>query len=83
MVRQVEGLTTKVLNDCLKVNVRLGVLSKESFPETPPRVEYALTTRGHRITKIVSDLYAIESEMMESESQDNIARTGPRVGFGQ
>ena len=37
MVRSVEGLTTKVLNSCLKRNIEFGILEREIFNETPPR----------------------------------------------
>jgi len=40
MVRSVEGLSTKVLNECLKRNVEFGILERVAFPEVPPRVEY-------------------------------------------
>ena len=43
MVRSVEGLTTKVLNECLRRNVKFGILERLSYPETPPRVEYRVT----------------------------------------
>ena len=43
MVRSVEGLTTKVLNSCLKRNIEFGILERENFNEIPPRVEYKVT----------------------------------------
>ena len=35
MVRSVEGLSTKVLNDCLKKNLEFGILEKNIFHELP------------------------------------------------
>ena len=43
MVRNVEGLSTKVLNSCLKKNIEFGILERETFNEIPPRVEYHVT----------------------------------------
>jgi DNA-binding HxlR family transcriptional regulator len=43
MERSVEGLSAKVLNDCLRILVSYGVLDKQSFPEVPPRV--SITSR--------------------------------------
>jgi hypothetical protein len=40
MERTVEGLSAKVLNDCLRLLVSYGVFEKRSFAEIPPRVEY-------------------------------------------
>ena len=49
MVRSVDGLTTKVLNQCLKRNVDFGILEKVEFNEIPPRVEYSVTQFGEKI----------------------------------
>ncbi|MBY0573951.1 MAG: winged helix-turn-helix transcriptional regulator, partial [Undibacterium sp.] len=38
MVKSVEGLSTKVLNECLRKNVEFGILQRNTFPEIPPRV---------------------------------------------
>jgi DNA-binding HxlR family transcriptional regulator len=43
MARSVPGLTAKVLNDCLRRNVELGILDRHVFAEVPPRVEYEVT----------------------------------------
>lgn len=40
MVRNVDGLTTKVLNECLRKNIQFGILERKSYNEVPPRVEY-------------------------------------------
>lgn len=62
MVRNVNGLSTKVLNDCLRTNVRFGILRKNSFPEIPPRVEYEFTEFGRRFVNIVNQIQALEKE---------------------
>lgn len=46
MVRNQDGLTTKVLNERLAKLRRYGVLEKQIYPEVPPRVEYSLTPFG-------------------------------------
>ncbi|OUS24252.1 transcriptional regulator [Gammaproteobacteria bacterium 45_16_T64] len=63
IVRNVEGLSTKVLNDCLRTNVKFGILQKLSFPEVPPRVEYQLTDYGVKFVRIISDIQKLEEEM--------------------
>lgn len=40
MVKNVEALTTKVLNQCLQKNIEFGILARISYDEVPPRVEY-------------------------------------------
>jgi len=48
-VRTVEGLSTKVLNQCPRRNMVFGILEKISYPEVPPRVEYAVTPVRHEV----------------------------------
>ncbi len=56
MVRSVEGLTTKVLNDCLRRNLEYGLISKATYAEVPPRVEYAVTPYGRKFMAVMDDL---------------------------
>jgi len=63
MVRNVEGLTTKVLNTCLKKNIAFGILARETFNEVPPRVEYSVTPFGQKFIKIIDSLEALQNEI--------------------
>lgn len=60
MERSVEGLSAKVLADCLRLHLRYGILTKQSFPEIPPRVEYRFTEFGNRFVKILKSLEDLE-----------------------
>jgi DNA-binding HxlR family transcriptional regulator len=63
MVRSVEGLTTKVLNECLRKNVEFGILQKNVYPEVPPRVEYAVTDFGKKFMRILNELEKLQDEI--------------------
>ena len=63
MVANVEGLTTKVLNACLKRNVEFGILEKISYNQVPPRVEYEITNFGNKFIKIIEQLETLQSEI--------------------
>ncbi len=63
MVRSVDGLTTKVLNDCLKRNVQFGILERQEFNEIPPRVEYRVTDFGKKFVRILDALEALQDEI--------------------
>ncbi|MRX28582.1 helix-turn-helix domain-containing protein [Kangiella sp. HZ709] len=63
MVKSVEGLTTKVLNDCLRKNIEFGILHKEVFNQTPPKVEYSFTEFGQKFLKILEQLESLQSEL--------------------
>jgi DNA-binding HxlR family transcriptional regulator len=51
--RELPGLTTKVLNERIAKLERFGMLTRRSYPEVPPRVEYAITERGQRLLELV------------------------------
>jgi DNA-binding HxlR family transcriptional regulator len=63
MVRNVEGLSTKVLNACLKRNIDFGILNKVSFDQVPPRVEYQITEFGTKFIRILGDLEKLQKEI--------------------
>lgn len=63
MVRSVEGLSTKVLNQCLRRNLEFGILSKNTFNEIPPRVEYSVTPFGEKFLKILDQIEELNSQI--------------------
>lgn len=66
MVRVVEGLTTKVLNECLKKNVQFGILQRIAYNEVPPRVEYQVTDFGKKFMRILDELEKLQNEIAEA-----------------
>lgn len=63
MVRSVEGLTTKVLNDCLRKNTQFGILEKISYNELPPRVEYHVTAFGEKFLRVLDQLEELQHDI--------------------
>ncbi|PYF83387.1 MULTISPECIES: helix-turn-helix domain-containing protein [Marinomonas] len=63
MVRSVEGLTTKVLNECLRKNTKFGILERVDFNEVPPRVEYRVTRFGTKFLRILDELEKLQNEI--------------------
>lgn len=68
MVRNVDGLTTKVLNQCLKRNVEFGILERIAYNELPPRVEYNVTEFGGKFIRILDELEKLQKEITEDSS---------------
>ncbi len=66
MVRTVEGLSTKVLNECLRRNVEHGILAKTVYPEVPPRVEYHITATGKKFVGILEALEELQDEIVDN-----------------
>jgi DNA-binding HxlR family transcriptional regulator len=63
MVRQVEGLSTKVLNECLRKNIKFNIIERIEYPEIPPRVEYQVTPFGRKFIKILDQLEGLQAEI--------------------
>lgn len=74
MMRSVEGLSTKVLNQCLRKNVDFGILKKTAYPEIPPRVEYQVTEFGQKFMLIMDSLQSLQIEIeadLEESAEEN------------
>ena len=69
MVRAVEGLTAKVLNECLRRNVAFGILDRIAYPEIPPRVEYAVTPFGKKFLRVLDGLTTLQKEIQRNRSR--------------
>ena len=66
MVRSVEGLSTKALNECLRRLIDFSLVERTSFPEVPPRVEYSLTSKGHQLMEIFAAMDRLEADFQDS-----------------
>ena len=62
-MRENEGLSTKVLNQCLRKHVRYGILDKQRYQELPPRVEYEVTAFGTRFISLLEQIEDLEAEL--------------------
>lgn len=67
MVRSVDGLSTKVLNSCLRRNIEFGIIERIAYPEIPPRVEYVVTPFGNKFIRVLDELEKLQEEI-ESEA---------------
>ena len=63
MVRTVDGLSTTVLNSCLKRNIEFGIIERIAYPEIPPRVEYVVTPFGNKFIRILDELEKLQDEI--------------------
>src|SRR6266550_9169406 len=54
--RRLNGVTDKMLAQSLRTLEADGLVSREVFPEVPPRVDYSLTTRGRELAVLMLPL---------------------------
>ncbi|MCS6814359.1 MAG: helix-turn-helix transcriptional regulator [Cyanobacteria bacterium] len=54
--RRVEGISTKMLTERLRLLEREGIVSRHYEPTVPPQVSYELTVRGQELVSILAQL---------------------------
>jgi DNA-binding HxlR family transcriptional regulator len=54
--RSLEGISPRTLSLRLRALEELGVVQRQTYPEVPPRVEYALTDKGRALVPLIEDM---------------------------
>ena len=63
MEHAIDGLSAKVLNERLRKLQRYGILTRISYPEIPPRVEYSLTPFGLKFAGLLEQIRQLDAEL--------------------
>ena len=56
--RSLQGISPRTLSLRLRALEEEGVVERQTFPEVPPRVEYALTDKGRALVPLIEDMRA-------------------------
>jgi DNA-binding HxlR family transcriptional regulator len=62
--RSLEGISPRTLSLRLRALEEEGVLERTTFSEVPPRVEYALTTKGRALVPIIESMREYGTEWL-------------------
>jgi DNA-binding HxlR family transcriptional regulator len=54
--RSLQGISPRTLSLRLRALEEEGIVERETYPEVPPRVEYALTEKGLALLPIIDDM---------------------------
>ncbi len=54
--RSLEGISPRTLSLRLRALEEEGVVERHTYPEVPPRVEYALTAKGKALVPLIEDM---------------------------
>ena len=54
--RSLHGISPRTLSLRLRALEEEGILERQTFPEVPPRVEYALTPKGRALVPLIEDM---------------------------
>src|SRR4029453_18220713 len=56
--RSLEGISPRTLSLRLRALEDNGIVERRTYPEVPPRVEYALTEKGQALMPLIEDMRA-------------------------
>ena len=73
------GISPRTLAERLQMLEQEGIVTRRSYPESPPRVEYELTDKGHALLPIIGAMRTFgRSWLITSPSR---RRNGAREGL--
>ena len=62
--RSLDGISPRTLSLRLRALEDHGVVERHTYPEVPPRVEYALTEKGEALVPLIEDMRAYGREWL-------------------
>ena len=66
--RSLAGISPRTLSLRLRALEEEGVVTRETFAEVPPRVEYALTEKGRALVPLIEDMRLYGREWLSGET---------------
>src|SRR5947208_5828572 len=76
--RSLHGISPRTLSLRLRALEEEGIVERQTFPEVPPRVEYALTDKGRALVPLIEDMRAYGREWLGC-AQDATSEREPAV----
>src|SRR6188508_3834427 len=65
--RSLDGISPRTLSLRLRALEEEGIVERRTFPEVPPRVEYALTEKGRALVPIVESMRVYGREWLNED----------------
>src|SRR5437763_17120231 len=77
--RSLEGISPRTLSLRLRALEEQGIVERQTFPEVPPRVEYALTAKGRALLPLIEDMRTYGREWLCGSEEAIEAAREPAV----
>jgi DNA-binding HxlR family transcriptional regulator len=65
--RSLDGISPRTLSLRLRALEETGIVGRKTYPEVPPRVEYALTDKGRALVPLIEDMRAYGNRWLPQE----------------
>jgi DNA-binding HxlR family transcriptional regulator len=80
--RSLAGISPRTLSQRLRVLEDEGVIARQVYPESPPRVEYELTAKGRDIVPIVEAMRCYGEQWLNGDCSADPHMAAQRVAAG-
>jgi DNA-binding HxlR family transcriptional regulator len=70
--RSLQGISPRTLSLRLRALEDEGILERQTYPEVPPRVEYALTDKGLALVPLIEDMRAYGLQWLLGDCADSL-----------
>jgi DNA-binding HxlR family transcriptional regulator len=70
--RSLRGISPRTLSLRLRALEDEGIVERQTFPEVPPRVEYALTDKGLALVPLIDDMRAYGLQWLLGDCADSL-----------
>ncbi len=70
--RSLHGISPRTLSLRLRALEEEGIVARQTFPEVPPRVEYALTAKGRALVPLIEDMRAYGRDWLGIDGIDDV-----------
>lgn len=67
--RSLDGISPRTLSLRLRALEDCEIVERHTYPEVPPRVEYALTEKGRALTPLIEDMREYGRRWLNPEGQ--------------
>jgi len=68
--RSLEGISPRTLSLRLRALEDEGIVERHTYPEVPPRVEYALTAKGEALVPLIDDMRTYGTRWLLGEATE-------------
>ncbi len=68
--RSLEGISPRTLSLRLRALEEEGIVERHTYPEVPPRVEYALTDKGEALVPLIDDMRSYGTRWLLAEDAE-------------
>jgi DNA-binding HxlR family transcriptional regulator len=70
--RSLQGISPRTLSLRLRALEQEGIVKRQTYPEVPPRVEYALTDKGRALVPLIESMRAYGREWLGCEADADV-----------